>query len=65
MLCCICKDKEATVHLVEIAGDKMQKTDLCEDCAKTKGVNDRTASSLADLLLSLNQGRPGGPNTAP
>ena len=37
MLCCICKEKEATVHLTKIAGDKMQKVDLCEECAKSKG----------------------------
>src|SRR6266705_2646361 len=53
MLCCICKEKEATVHLTQIAGDKVQKVDLCEECAKTKGVNDPTGFSLADLLLGL------------
>ena len=31
----------------------MQKVDLCEECAKTKGVNDPTGFSLADLLLGL------------
>ena len=53
MLCCICKQKEAKVHLTQIAGDKMQKVDLCEDCAKHKGVNDPAGFSLADLLLGL------------
>lgn len=53
MLCCICKEREATVHLTQIAADKMQKVDLCEECAKTKGVNDPTGFSLADLLLGL------------
>jgi len=53
MLCCVCKEKEATVHLTQIAGDKMQKVDLCEDCAKQKGVNDPAGFSLADLLLGL------------
>src|ERR1700722_9980758 len=53
MLCCVCKEKEATVHLTQIAGDKMQKVDLCEDCAKHKGVNDPAGFSLADLLLGL------------
>ena len=53
MLCCICKEKEATVHLTQIAGDKMQKLDLCEECAKNKGINDPTGFSLADLLLGL------------
>src|SRR4249920_1961543 len=53
MLCCICKEKEASVHLTQIAGDKMQKVDLCEECAKSKGVNDPAGFSLADLLLGL------------
>ena len=53
MMCCICKEKEAKVHLTQIVGDKMQKVDLCEECAKNKGVNDPTGFSLADLLLGL------------
>jgi protein arginine kinase activator len=48
MQCSICKEKPATVHLTQIVGDKMQKLDLCEECAKTKGINDPTAFSLAD-----------------
>ena len=53
MLCCVCKEKPATVHLTQITGDKVQKVDLCEECAKAKGVNDPAAFSLADLLLGL------------
>lgn len=53
MLCCVCKDKQASVHLTQIDGDKVQKVDLCEACAKEKGVNDPKAFSLADLLLGL------------
>ena len=53
MFCCVCKEKEATVHLTQIAGDKVQKVDLCEECAKHKGVNDPTGFSLADLLLGI------------
>ena len=53
MLCSICNEREATVHLTQIAGDKMQKVDLCEECAKEKGVNDPAAFSLADLLMGL------------
>jgi protein arginine kinase activator len=41
------------VHLTQIVGDKMQKVDLCEECAKAKGVNDPAGFSLADLLLGL------------
>jgi protein arginine kinase activator len=53
MLCCVCKEKEAKVHLTQIVGDKMQKVDLCEACAAQKGVNDPAGFSLADLLLGL------------
>jgi len=53
MKCCVCKNREATVHLTQIAGDKVHKVDLCEECAKNKGVNDPTGFSLADLLLGL------------
>ena len=41
------------MHLTQILGEKMQKVDLCEDCAKEKGVNDPAGFSLADLLLGL------------
>jgi protein arginine kinase activator len=53
MLCCVCKEKEATVHLTHIDMEKMHKVDLCEDCAKQKGVNDPETFSMADLLLGL------------
>ena len=41
------------MHLTQIAAEKMQKVDLCEECAKQKGVNDPAGFSLADLLLGL------------
>jgi protein arginine kinase activator len=53
MQCCVCKEKTATVHLTQIVGEKMQKLDLCEDCAKAKGVNDPTSFAMADLMLGL------------
>lgn len=53
MLCNICKQNEATVHLTQIVGEKMQKVDLCETCSKEKGVSDPSTFSLADLLLGL------------
>jgi protein arginine kinase activator len=57
MLCCVCKKKEATVHLTQIAGEKMQKVDLCEDCAKEKGIQDVAGGySLADLDVLLGLG---------
>jgi len=53
MICCNCKEKPATVHYTKIDGDKMHKLDLCEACAKAKGVNDPQGFSLADMLLGL------------
>src|SRR5215469_13646318 len=53
MLCIICKEREATVHYTKIDGDKVQKVDLCEECSKTKGINDPVGFELADLLLGL------------
>jgi protein arginine kinase activator len=55
MLCSICREREATVHLTQITGDKMQKADLCEECSKTTVLADPTGFSLSDLLLSMSQ----------
>ena len=53
MLCDVCKKNEATVHLTKIEGMKLQKVDLCEVCAKEKGVQDPASFSVADLLVGL------------
>ncbi len=53
MLCMVCKQNDAKLHFTQIVGDEMRKVDLCEDCAKSKGVSDPTAFSMADLLLGL------------
>ena len=53
MLCDICKKNVATVHLTQMDHGKTKKVDLCEACSKTKGLDDPTAFSLADLLLGL------------
>ena len=53
MLCDICKQNVATVHLTQMVEGKTKKVDLCEACSKEKGVDDPTGFSLADLLLGL------------
>lgn len=53
MLCMVCQKKEARVHLTDVKNGKIKKVDLCEDCAKAKGVDDPTGFALADLLLGL------------
>ncbi|HWA10720.1 MAG TPA: UvrB/UvrC motif-containing protein [Opitutaceae bacterium] len=44
--------KPATVHLTKIVNNKVHKVDLCEECAKAKGVTDPSGFSLTDLLLT-------------
>jgi protein arginine kinase activator len=58
--CDLC-EKPATVHLTQIVNSEVHKVDLCEACAKAKGVTDPSGFSLADLLLkaSLNPETPG------
>ena len=56
MLCDICKQNVATVHLTQMVEGKTKKVDLCEACSKDKGVDDPTGFSLADLLLGLGAG---------
>ena len=34
MLCQQCHEREATIHLTQIVGDKMTRRDLCEVCGK-------------------------------
>lgn len=53
MLCDICKQKVATVHLTQLIEGKTKKVDLCEVCSKEKGIDDPTGFSLADLLMGL------------
>jgi protein arginine kinase activator len=53
MLCNVCKQNEATVHITEIVDDQIKKVDLCEACKKEKGVSDPVSYALADMLLGL------------
>jgi len=53
MLCDICKKNVAKVHLTQMDKGETKKIDLCEECAKVKGIDDPTSFSLADLLLGL------------
>lgn len=53
MLCDVCQKQDATVYLTQIVEGKMQKVNLCETCAKAKGVSDPTGFAMADLLLGL------------
>jgi protein arginine kinase activator len=64
MQCCVCKEKPATVHLTQIVGDKMQKLDMCDECAKAKGINDPASFAMADLMLGLGASQELDPSVA-
>ena len=53
MLCEVCKQTQATVHLTEIINDQMTELHLCEACANQKGAQVESHFGLADLLSGL------------
>ena len=53
MLCEVCKQAQATVHLTEIVNDQMTELHLCEACANQKGAQVESHFGLADLLSEL------------
>ncbi|MBI2093316.1 MAG: UvrB/UvrC motif-containing protein [Candidatus Omnitrophica bacterium] len=53
MLCELCKQVQATVHLTEIVNDQMTELHLCEGCANQKGAQVESHFGLADLLSGL------------
>jgi protein arginine kinase activator len=59
MKCEICDKNEATVHLTQTMGGRIQKVHLCSLCAEAHGVNDPTGFSLLGILklVSDKEGR--------
>ena len=53
MVCELCKQSQATVHLTEIVNDQMTELHLCESCANQKGTQVESHFGLADLLSEL------------
>ena len=56
MKCDVCAATTASVFLTQIGKGDMQKINLCESCAKEKGVTDPTGFQLADMLLGFGSG---------
>ena len=53
MVCEVCKQAQATVHLTEIVNDQMTELHLCEACANQKGAQVESHFGLADMLSGL------------
>jgi protein arginine kinase activator len=56
MLCDLCQQNMATVHLTQIVDGKTSKADLCEACSKEKGVDDPTGFPLFGLVVETGKG---------
>ncbi|MBN1795586.1 MAG: UvrB/UvrC motif-containing protein [Sedimentisphaerales bacterium] len=53
MLCQICKEHEATIHLTEISDGKRVEMHLCQGCAVEQGIAAKSQMSLNELLSNL------------
>ena len=52
MLCSICGDQEATIHITEVVNSKMIELHLCEECANQKEV-EAAAEESGQVLRTL------------
>jgi protein arginine kinase activator len=52
MICNVCQNNEATVHLTQMLEGEIKKIDMCESCAQKQGV-DEPGMPLIDLLVGL------------
>ena len=55
MICEACHEKEATVHLTQVAGGAVKKVHLCEECAAKSGFDIHGPLSIQDILLGMGQ----------
>ena len=53
MLCTICQQNEATIHLTEIVINQMVEIHLCETCAEEKGADFKSHFNFGELLSGL------------
>ncbi len=56
MQCQSCNEKPATVHLTEIVEGEKHEVHLCEDCARSEGVNPLSAQNLFTHLMDVAKG---------
>jgi len=55
MECDVCGKDNASIFLTQVIEGKVQKVNLCEDCAAQKGVTDPTGFDLAELLKGMGE----------
>ncbi len=55
MECDVCKQDNAAVFLTQVVEGQVQKVNLCDECAKEKGVTDPQGFDLAELLKGMGE----------
>lgn len=55
MNCDVCQSETATIFFSQVADGKLQKVNLCKNCADDKGVTDPTGFALADMLEGMGE----------
>jgi protein arginine kinase activator len=53
MICELCKEHEATVHLTQVIDGSIKKLHLCEECAAKSGIDVHGPISITDILLGM------------
>ena len=53
MVCNVCGQNEATIHLTEVLNNQMVEVHLCEGCAEQKGTDFKVHFDFNKLLASL------------
>ncbi len=56
MTCSVCQEREATIHFTEIINNQITKLELCESCARRRGIelpSKPFALPFGDLALEL------------
>jgi len=64
MLCQICGKNDATVEFTEIINEEVKQLQLCDACAKKKGVEMEQHFSIADFLASISDAGSADPDAA-
>ncbi|MFA5164788.1 MAG: UvrB/UvrC motif-containing protein [Candidatus Omnitrophota bacterium] len=65
MLCQVCGKNDATVEFTEIVNDEVKQLQLCDACAKKKGIEMEQHFSIADFLAGLSEPDAKGPGGGP
>ncbi|MEM9017655.1 MAG: UvrB/UvrC motif-containing protein [Verrucomicrobiota bacterium] len=55
MKCDVCQKDNATIFFSQVVDGKLQKVNLCKECADEKGVTDPTGFALADMLDGMGE----------